>query len=114
MSQPNILVSNGTCYSAAGQKLNSEFIPCGNDAFGNVACCGAGDNCLADSSCFGVHGSGYGSYLTYQAGCTDPEYKDASCPNKQISECAAVLPRHDTTHTPTPASFCVSCQRAVR
>jgi hypothetical protein len=82
MGDSNILVSNGTCYSSAGNKLDSSFIPCGNDAFGHQTCCGAGDNCMADNACFGVHGSGYGSFLTYMGGCTDPEYKDASCPDK--------------------------------
>jgi len=84
MGDPNIYVSNGTCYSAAGKKLDGSFIPCGNDAFGHKACCGAGDNCLADNSCWGQHGSGYGSSLTYMAGCSDPDYKDASCPDKKI------------------------------
>ncbi|KAK3376807.1 hypothetical protein B0T24DRAFT_700719 [Lasiosphaeria ovina] len=82
MSDANIFVSNGTCYSAAGQKLDKSFIPCGNDAFGHQTCCGAGDNCLVDNACWGQHGTGYGSSLTYMAGCTDPEYKDASCPQK--------------------------------
>ncbi len=86
MSNQNILISNGTCYSAPGKKLDASFLPCGNDAFGHKTCCGAGDNCLADDACFGVHGSGYGSYLTYMAGCTDPDYKDPSCPNKDIGE----------------------------
>ena len=44
---------------------------------------GAGDNCLADNACFGHHGEGYGSDLTYQAGCTDPDYNDDSCPDKK-------------------------------
>lgn len=82
----NILVSNGTCYTAAGVKLGSDFIPCGNDAFGHQTCCGAGDNCLADKACFGVHGSGYGSQLTYFAGCTDSSYKDPSCPVKPFGK----------------------------
>ncbi|KAJ4288111.1 hypothetical protein N0V90_012128 [Kalmusia sp. IMI 367209] len=83
MGDPNILVSNGTCYTAAGKKLDESFIPCGNDAFGHQTCCGAGDNCLADKACFGIHGSGYGAYLTYMAGCTDPNYEDGSCPDKK-------------------------------
>ncbi|KAL9116009.1 MAG: hypothetical protein Q9227_000377 [Pyrenula ochraceoflavens] len=86
MSDPNNHISNGTCYTAAGSKLNEEFIPCGNDAFGHQTCCGAGDNCLADKACFGFHGSGYGSSLTYWAGCTDPDYKDASCPKKEVDQ----------------------------
>ncbi|KAF2118648.1 hypothetical protein BDV96DRAFT_568275 [Lophiotrema nucula] len=83
MSDPNILVSNGTCYTAAGKELDKTFIPCGNDAFGHQTCCGVGDNCLADNACFGVYGTGYGSELTYFGGCTDPDYKDASCPDKK-------------------------------
>ncbi|KAK4221014.1 hypothetical protein QBC38DRAFT_404047 [Podospora fimiseda] len=78
----NILVSNGTCYSAAGDELDKSFIPCGNSAFGPQTCCGAGDICLKNNACFGYHGSGYGSALTYQAGCTDPEYKAQVCPDK--------------------------------
>ncbi|RYP12688.1 hypothetical protein DL767_011147 [Monosporascus sp. MG133] len=79
---PNIFVSNGTCYSAPGEELDGSFIPCGNDAFGHQTCCGAGDNCLSNNACFGIHGEGYGSYLTYMAGCTDPDYEDQSCPDK--------------------------------
>ncbi|KAF2092508.1 hypothetical protein NA57DRAFT_62378 [Rhizodiscina lignyota] len=86
MSDPNIYVSNGTCYTAPGKKLDGSFIPCGNDAFGHQTCCGAGDNCIADKACFGFHGSGYGSYLTYFAGCTDPSYQDASCPKKDVDQ----------------------------
>lgn len=86
MSDQNIFLSNGTCYTGPGQKLHESFIPCGNAAFGHITCCGAGDNCLADDACWGIHGTGYGSYLTYMAGCTDPEYKDPSCPKKIIGE----------------------------
>ncbi|KAI0016914.1 hypothetical protein F4780DRAFT_757666 [Xylariomycetidae sp. FL0641] len=86
MSDPNILVSNGTCYSAAGEELDGSFIPCGNDAFGHQTCCGAGDNCLADNACFGIHGEGYGSFLTYLAGCTDSDYEAATCPQKEFDQ----------------------------
>ncbi|KAK8041618.1 hypothetical protein PG994_014625 [Apiospora phragmitis] len=86
MSDPNPNVSNGTCYTASGQKLDQSFIPCGNDAFGRQTCCGKGDNCLADGACFGVHGQGYGSMLTYWAGCSDPDYEDASCPKKVVDQ----------------------------
>lgn len=89
MSDLNPRVSNGTCYTASGKKLDSSFIPCGNDAFGRQTCCGKGDNCLADGACFGVHGEGYGGMLTYWAGCSDPDYKDASCPKKVVGECCA-------------------------
>ncbi|RYO73624.1 hypothetical protein DL766_000514 [Monosporascus sp. MC13-8B] len=80
---PNIFVNNGTCYSAPGERLDGSFIPCGNDAIGHQTCCGAGDNCLSNNACFGIHGEGYGSYLTYMAGCTDPDYEDQSCPDKR-------------------------------
>ncbi|KAK4212508.1 hypothetical protein QBC37DRAFT_424856 [Rhypophila decipiens] len=83
MGDANIFISNGTCYSAAGEKLDESFIPCGNAAFGHQTCCGAGDNCLGDKACFGIHGTGYGSYLTYFGGCTDPDYKDGACPDKK-------------------------------
>ncbi|KAK8067378.1 hypothetical protein PG997_014125 [Apiospora hydei] len=87
---PNPRVSNGTCYTAANKRLDSSFIPCGNDAFGHQTCCGKGDNCLADGACFGVHGDGdpgeYGHMLTYWAGCSDPEYEDASCPKKVVDQ----------------------------
>ena len=82
MSNSDLYISNGTCYSAAGDVLNDEFIPCGNSEFGVYTCCGKGDNCLADRACFGVYGSGYGSSLTYMAGCTDPDYASSACPKK--------------------------------
>lgn len=88
MSDQNVLVSSGKCYTAPGQELDASFIPCGNDAFGHQTCCGAGDVCLADGACFGEHGTGYGHMLTYWAGCTDSEYKDAACPQKQVGESA--------------------------
>lgn len=86
MSNSDIFISKGKCYSAKGEELDDSFIPCGNDDFGHVACCGRGDTCLTNNSCFGIHGSGYGSYLTYMAGCTDSDYKDSSCPNKDIGQ----------------------------
>ncbi|KIV78822.1 hypothetical protein PV11_06432 [Exophiala sideris] len=95
MSGLNPYISNGTCYTAAGDKLGNDFVPCGNDAFGHQTCCGAGDNCLADNACFGVHGSGYGSYLTYWAGCTDPNYEDATCPKKEVDQPWVALTRCD-------------------
>ncbi|KAK0670343.1 hypothetical protein QBC41DRAFT_96663 [Cercophora samala] len=80
----DIFISNGTCYGSAGNELNRSFIPCGNAAFGPVTCCGAGDVCLSNNACFGVHGTpgSYGADLTYLAGCTDESYRDGSCPDK--------------------------------
>lgn len=86
MSDIDPFISNGTCYTAKGQKLDQSFVPCGNAAFGSQTCCGAGDNCLADNACFGVHGSGYGSSLTYLAGCTDSDYEAGTCPQKDFGE----------------------------
>ncbi|KAK3985888.1 hypothetical protein QBC44DRAFT_151121 [Cladorrhinum sp. PSN332] len=122
----NILVSNGTCYSAAGDELDKSFIPCGNAAFGPQTCCGAGDICLRNNACFGYHGTGYGSALTYQAGCTDPEYKDQSCPDKHgidgpwiaLTRCDdgdglwAPCPQEGNPTTLRPGSFC-SCTAAA-
>ena len=67
--------SNGTCYWQAGKKSNSQFIPCGNVAFGNIPCCESGHWCLSSRACFGLG-------VTYLAGCTDSQYEDESCPNK--------------------------------
>lgn len=73
----SIFVSNGTCYLGRQDKSDPAMIPCGNDYFGHVACCQANDNCLESSVCFNGE-----FYVTYVAGCTDPEYQDASCPAK--------------------------------
>ncbi|KAF2442226.1 hypothetical protein P171DRAFT_64137 [Karstenula rhodostoma CBS 690.94] len=127
MSDLDIFVSNGTCYTKAGEKLDKSFIPCGNSAFGFQTCCGAGDNCLADNACFGQHGDGYGSQLTYQAGCTDPDYKDKSCPDKKgIDQPWIALTRCDdddsvwgacsqegNPSTLQPGSFC-SCTEVAK
>lgn len=48
----NPLVSEGTCYYAAGKEANSVYIPCGNDAFGVYACCMNGDTCLSSNACY--------------------------------------------------------------
>ncbi len=80
---PNVFVSNGTCYWAADQQMNANFLPCGNDFYGHRACCWVGDTCLADNACFGSHGDGSdGTRVTYLAGCSDPSYADATCPDK--------------------------------
>ncbi|EXJ58621.1 hypothetical protein A1O7_06048 [Cladophialophora yegresii CBS 114405] len=125
MSDPNPYVSNGTCYTARGERLDGSFVPCGNDAFGHQTCCGAGDNCLADNACFGVHGDGYGSYLTYLAGCTDPDYEASTCPQKEIDQPWVALTHCDGSNgewaicsqdgnpsTLQPGSFC-SCTNAA-
>lgn len=74
---PDIYVSNGTCYSGRHLEANPAMIPCGNDYYGRVACCQATDNCLESGACFNGQ-----FFVTYVAGCTDPEYEDESCPDK--------------------------------
>ncbi|KAK1835036.1 hypothetical protein QBC39DRAFT_183017 [Podospora conica] len=79
MSQPNPYISNGTCYTGKDAQADSDFIPCGNAAFGHLSCCSKGDMCLADRACYnGQFGT------TYLIGCTDPEYSDGKCPQKQF------------------------------
>ncbi|KAK0649958.1 hypothetical protein B0T16DRAFT_324568, partial [Cercophora newfieldiana] len=73
----SINVSNGTCYTARGTKASSAFIPCGNDAFGHVTCCGKGDWCLGSNACWNQE---FG--VTYLLGCSDPNFQDPNCPDK--------------------------------
>ncbi|KUI74353.1 hypothetical protein VM1G_09660 [Cytospora mali] len=75
--EPDIFVSNGTCYLGPSLESGGAMIPCGNDYFGHIACCQAGDYCLESSVCFN---SRY--QVTYIAGCTDRHYLDDSCPIK--------------------------------
>lgn len=74
----NPFISNGTCYFEAGEQSAAVFFPCGNDALGHKPCCQSGDMCLANKACYnGEFG------VTYLAGCSDPDYNDSSCPDKQ-------------------------------
>jgi len=78
MAEPDRSISNGTCFYAASNEASSNFIPCGNWVFGHIQCCQAGDFCLDDNACYNSkHGT------TYLAGCTDSDYADPSCPNKE-------------------------------
>ena len=77
----NLFISNGTCYRAAGNESDAAFAPCGNDAAGHKSCCQLGDLCLSHNACFnGQFGT------TYLAGCSDPTYQDAACPDKPGTE----------------------------
>ncbi|KAK3292165.1 uncharacterized protein B0H64DRAFT_222871 [Chaetomium fimeti] len=78
MVDPDPSVSNGTCFYALGFFSHYKFIPCGNAALGHIHCCQAGDHCLEENACYNDR---YGT--TYLTGCTDPDYKDASCPDKK-------------------------------
>jgi hypothetical protein len=83
------------CYYSANNLLESVFLPCGDPQNGFKTCCEAGDNCLANNACYSPRCK-YSSYFslssfivekiivgtTYLAGCTDPDYKDGSCPEK--------------------------------
>ncbi|CAK7229941.1 hypothetical protein SCUCBS95973_007402 [Sporothrix curviconia] len=51
--------------------MDSRFIPCGNADAQVQTCCWQGDVCLADKACFGMHDSGFDTYL---AGCTDAQW----------------------------------------
>jgi len=70
-------ISNGTCYYREGGRLSARYIPCGNSALGHKTCCESLDMCLSSLSCYNGQ---YG--VTYLAGCTDPDYQDAACPDK--------------------------------
>lgn len=78
VEEPNVFVSNGTCYSGPNHAA-ADLLPCGNDYYGHVGCCQYKDNCLLGSACFNNE---YG--VTYVAGCTDPTYNDSTCPYKGI------------------------------
>lgn len=81
MSDPNIYISNGTCYLGPSHEAGGAMIPCGNDYFGHIACCQASDTCLESSACFNSE-----FRVTYIAGCTDRDYQDESCPAKYKDE----------------------------
>ena len=74
---PDPNISNGTCYIKPGVEGAFGFIPCGNAALGPKTCCHIGDWCLSSNACYN-----YGTGNTYLLGCSDPEYHDASCPDK--------------------------------
>ncbi|KAJ0119501.1 hypothetical protein J7T55_013703 [Diaporthe amygdali] len=81
MSAINVLISNGTCYYAAGRKASSNIIPCGNAANGAQQCCQEGDFCLEYNVCFNANYT-----TTYLAGCTDEDFTSPNCPGKGTSE----------------------------
>lgn len=78
---PDIDVSNGTCYTADEIEAPSNMIPCGNDYYGDVACCQAGDTCLTSNACYNQE---FG--VTYAAGCTASAYDSKVCPEKTLHE----------------------------
>lgn len=74
---PNIYVSNGTCYYNQGYKADSSMIPCGNEYFAHAPCCQVNDTCLESNACYNAE---YG--VTYITGCTDSVYNSSVCPDK--------------------------------
>ncbi|KAK1979295.1 hypothetical protein LZ30DRAFT_783564 [Colletotrichum cereale] len=76
MSAPNPFIANGTCFHGPGEAVD-EWFPCGNAVLGDKSCCQGGDMCLSSSACYNGR---FG--ITYLAGCSDPEYRHPSCPDK--------------------------------
>ncbi|KAK2016822.1 hypothetical protein LZ32DRAFT_615065 [Colletotrichum eremochloae] len=76
MSAPNPFIANGTCFHGPGQVVD-EWFPCGNAVLGDKSCCQGGDMCLSSRACYNGR---FG--ITYLAGCSDPEYRHPSCPDK--------------------------------
>ncbi|KAK3990986.1 hypothetical protein QBC44DRAFT_368328 [Cladorrhinum sp. PSN332] len=75
----NPFVSNGTCYWIRGNVAEEHFVPCGNQRYGHTHCCWLGAMCLEYNACYS-----FWVGATYLAGCTNPDYKDASCPDKRV------------------------------
>jgi hypothetical protein len=48
----NNLISSGTCYYGPYKQAATQFIPCGNTAFGNFHCCEVLSNCLDNNACY--------------------------------------------------------------
>ncbi|EFQ32486.1 hypothetical protein CGRA01v4_05921 [Colletotrichum graminicola] len=76
MSALNPFIANGTCFHGPDEAVE-EWLPCGNVVFGDKSCCQAGDMCLSSRACYNGR---FG--ITYLAGCSDPEYRHPSCPDK--------------------------------
>jgi hypothetical protein len=65
------------CYFGPGAQNRgpANLVPC--NGTGTSTCCLLGDTCLSGNTCYN-----YATGDLYQYGCTDIEYKDASCPYK--------------------------------
>ncbi|KAF2769820.1 hypothetical protein EJ03DRAFT_84368 [Teratosphaeria nubilosa] len=65
------------CYFGPGAKNRgpANLVPCNSN--GQSACCLLGDTCLSGNTCYN-----YATGDLYQYGCTDINYKDATCPYK--------------------------------
>lgn len=77
------------CYYGpnATHRGSSDLVPCSNN--GQSSCCLLGDVCLAGGACWNE-----ATGDTYQYGCTDITYTDASCPSKcgwDLGESFAIL-----------------------
>ncbi len=89
--EPDPYASSGTCYYSKDHEADSEYIPCGNTAFGVFSCCSVGSICKDHNACYLSRESCRAESTqppltlpanTYVAGCTDPTYSDPSCPEK--------------------------------
>ena len=69
--------AQAACYVGPGLQYRapSWVVPCVDD--GASACCALGDVCLSGNACYNFY-----TRNTYQYGCTDVKYEDASCPAK--------------------------------
>ena len=72
-----LAIGQPACYVGPGSRNRalSGVVPCVES--GESACCLLGDVCLPGNSCWN-----YDTGDTYQYGCTDINYADASCPYK--------------------------------
>ncbi|KAK5655111.1 hypothetical protein OQA88_6010 [Cercophora sp. LCS_1] len=77
----DINLAVGDCYIAPGVRADEGFFSCGNSRYGYKTCCGAGDTCLKANACYNAR---FG--LTYLLGCSDPDYRDSSCPDKVFDD----------------------------
>ncbi|KAF2487551.1 hypothetical protein BDY17DRAFT_13404 [Neohortaea acidophila] len=79
LSSAALTSAQAACYWAAGPQYrlpeSAGVVPC--DENGYSACCKLGDICLAGNACYNFETDD-----TYQYGCSDPSYKDPSCPFK--------------------------------
>ena len=74
MSEPNPYITNGTCYHGQDEESPSDILPCGNAALTTRGCCQAGDMCVGNNFCYSKELD-----ITYQAGCSDPDYAHDKC-----------------------------------
>ncbi|OHW93451.1 hypothetical protein CSPAE12_07889 [Colletotrichum incanum] len=105
MSAPNPFITNGTCFHGPGEEVE-EWFPCGNAVLGDKTCCQGGDMCLSSNACYNGR---FG--ITYLAGCSDPEYRHPSCPNKGAF---SVQPWAGLVYCNGTSEEWIACEQAAR